>query len=69
MGEGAGLIPAKIGQASEGLDSVPLIARAVTGAGLEAPGLEGLAALIEGRIDPAEWVAGLRRAERSRRAA
>ncbi len=62
-------IPAKIGQASEGLDSVPLIARAVTGAGLEAPGLEGLAALIEGRIDPAEWVAGLRRAERSRRAA
>jgi 1-acyl-sn-glycerol-3-phosphate acyltransferase len=62
-------IPAKIGQASEGLDSVPLIARAVTAAGHEAPGLEGLAALIEGRIDPSEWVAGLRRSERSRRAA
>ena len=27
------------------------------------------AALISGRIDPGEWVAGLRRAERTRRAA
>src|SRR6478672_7750471 len=57
-------IPAKIGQASEGLDSVPLIAEAVGRAGFDAPGLEGLAALIAGRIDPGEWVAGLRRAER-----
>jgi len=62
-------IPAKIGQASEGLDSVPLIAEATRRDGIEAPGLEGLAALVEGRIDPAEWVAGLRRAERARRAA
>ncbi len=70
---GAGMpadqIPAKIGQASEGLDSVPLIAEAVTRAGVEAPGLAGLAALVEGRIDPSEWVAGLRRAERARWAA
>jgi len=62
-------IPGKIGQASEGLDSVPLIAEAVRRAGFDAPGLEGLAALIAGRIDPGEWVAGLRRAERARRAA
>jgi glycerol-3-phosphate dehydrogenase (NAD(P)+) len=62
-------IPGKIGQASEGLDSVPLIAEAVSRAGFDAPGLEGLAALIAGRIDPSEWVAGLRRAERARRAA
>jgi glycerol-3-phosphate dehydrogenase (NAD(P)+) len=62
-------IPAKIGQASEGLDSVPLIAEAVGRAGFDAPGLEGLAALIAGRIDPGEWVAGLRRAERARWAA
>ena len=62
-------IPGKIGQASEGLDSVPLIAEAVARAGFEAPGLEGLASLIAGRIDPSEWVAGLRRAERARRAA
>jgi len=70
---GAGMpadqIPGKIGQASEGLDSVPLIAQSVARAGVEAPGLEGLAALVEGRIDPSEWVAGLRRAERARRAA
>jgi 1-acyl-sn-glycerol-3-phosphate acyltransferase len=70
---GAGMpadqIPGKIGQASEGLDSVPLIAAAVTRAGVEAPGLAGLAALVEGRIDPSEWVAGLRRAERARWAA
>ena len=46
---------------------MPLIARTVSGAGIEAPGLEGLAALIEGEIDAGEWVAGLRRAERARR--
>ena len=70
---GAGIpadqIPAKIGQASEGLDAVPLISESVARAGIAAPGLEGLAALIEGSIDPGEWVAGLRRAERARRAA
>jgi glycerol-3-phosphate dehydrogenase len=68
-GTPAELIPGIIGQASEGLDSVPLIAATVIGAGIAAPGLEGLVALIEGRIDAAEWIAGLRRAERSRRAA
>jgi 1-acyl-sn-glycerol-3-phosphate acyltransferase len=62
-------IPGRIGQASEGLDSVPLIAEAVLAAGIDAPGLEGLASLVAGRIDPTEWVAGLRRAERTRRAA
>src|SRR5436190_23581832 len=70
---GAGMpadqIPGKIGQASEGLDSVPLIAESVARAGIHAPGGDGLGALIEGRIDPDEWVAGLRRAERARRAA
>ncbi len=62
-------IPAIVGQASEGLDSVPLIAAAVAAAGIEAPGLGGLAALIEGRIDAATWISGLRRVERARRAA
>ncbi len=70
---GAGMpadqIRAEIGQASEGLDSVPLIAETIAAAGVEAEGLLGLAALIEGRIGTDEWVAGLRRAERSRRAA
>ncbi len=62
-------IPGRIGQASEGLESVPLIAETVAAAGVEAPSLEGLAALIEGEIDAGEWVAGLRRAERERKAA
>jgi 1-acyl-sn-glycerol-3-phosphate acyltransferase len=62
-------IQARIGQASEGLESVPLIAESVAAAGIEAPSLEGLAALIEGEIDAGEWIAGLRRAERARRAA
>ena len=62
-------IPGRIGQASEGLDSVPLIAETVAAAGIEAPSLEGLAALIEGEIDAGEWIAGLRRAERARKAA
>jgi glycerol-3-phosphate dehydrogenase (NAD(P)+) len=62
-------IPSIIGQASEALDSVPLIAQAITAAGIQADGLRGLASLIEGEIGAEAWVAGLRRAERSRQAA
>lgn len=62
-------IPGRVGQASEGLDSVPLIAETVGAAGIDSPSLAGLASLIEGEIDAGEWVAGLRRAERTRRAA
>ena len=62
-------IPSRIGQASEALDSVPMLAAAVAAAGVDAPDLEGLAALVSGEIDAGEWVAGLRRAERARRAA
>jgi 1-acyl-sn-glycerol-3-phosphate acyltransferase len=71
LGKGvpADQIPGRIGQASEGLDSVPLIAETVTRAGIVAPRLEGLSQLIAGEIEAAEWVAGLRRAERTRRAA
>ncbi len=71
LGEGvpAEQIPARIGQASEALDSVPLLAEAVRGALQSAPGLDGLAALVAGEIDAGEWVAGLRRAERARQAA
>jgi glycerol-3-phosphate dehydrogenase (NAD(P)+) len=71
LGKGvpADQIPGRIGQASEGLDSVPLIAETVVRAGIAAPRLEGLAALIAGEIAATEWIAGLRRAERARRAA
>jgi glycerol-3-phosphate dehydrogenase (NAD(P)+) len=68
-GVAADQIPARIGQASEGLDSVPLIAETVIRAAIHAPRLEGLARLIAGEIEATEWVAGLRRAERARRAA
>jgi glycerol-3-phosphate dehydrogenase len=65
----AAQIPERIGQASEGLDSAPLCAETITGAGFDAPALEGLAALIDGRIEAGAWVSMLRRAESSRRAA
>ena len=64
----AAQIPAELGQASEALDSVPILAATVSEAGVDAVGLEGLAALIEGEIDTTEWVNGLRRAESSRAA-
>jgi glycerol-3-phosphate dehydrogenase (NAD(P)+) len=65
----AAQIPERIGQASEGLDSVPLIAAAVEAAGVDCDGLAGLAELIEGDMTAVEWVARLRRAERARSAA
>jgi 1-acyl-sn-glycerol-3-phosphate acyltransferase len=65
----AAQIPERLGQASEGLDSVPLIAAAVEGAGVEAGGLNGLAALIAGEVTAVEWIEGLRRVERARTAA
>jgi glycerol-3-phosphate dehydrogenase (NAD(P)+) len=58
-----------IGQASEGLDTTPLLAEAVAASGVSAEALKGLAALIRGEIGPEEWIDGLRRVERSRRAA
>jgi 6,7-dimethyl-8-ribityllumazine synthase len=58
-----------IGQASEGLDAVPLLAAATSAAGGDAEALSGLAALIRGEIDADAWVAGLRRVERAREAA
>jgi 1-acyl-sn-glycerol-3-phosphate acyltransferase len=62
-------IPGQIGQASEGLDAVPLLAAAASAAGGSAEALTGLAALIRGEIDAEAWVAGLRQAERSKKAA
>jgi glycerol-3-phosphate dehydrogenase len=62
-------IPTLIGQASEGLDAVPLLADAISASGSPAEALSGLAALIRGEIDTEAWVARLRRVERTRRAA
>jgi 1-acyl-sn-glycerol-3-phosphate acyltransferase len=68
-GTPAGEIPALIGQASEGLDAVPLLATAMEGSGSPAEALGGLAALIRGEIDTEAWVDSLRLVERSRREA
>lgn len=62
-------IPGLIGQASEGLDAVPLLAEATSAAGGRAEALTGLASLISGEIDADAWVAQLRRVERAREAA
>ena len=62
-------IPALIGQASEGLDAVPLLAAAIVASGSQAEALKGLAALIGGEIDAESWVARLRLGERAREAA
>ena len=62
-------IPHLIGQASEGLDAVPLLAAAISASGSPATALEGLAALIRGEIDTEAWIARLRRVERSRKEA
>jgi 1-acyl-sn-glycerol-3-phosphate acyltransferase len=71
LGKGtpAAEIPAIVGQASEGLDAVPLLAQAISGSGSPAEALEGLAALIRGEIDAEAWVASLRVGERSKKVA
>lgn len=68
-GTPAAEIPALIGQASEGLDAVPLLAEATVAAGGPATALSGLAALIRGEIDAETWVAGLRMGEQARKEA
>jgi glycerol-3-phosphate dehydrogenase (NAD(P)+) len=71
LGEGtpAAEIPGIIGQASEGLDTTPLLAETVAASGVSAEALEGLAQLIRGEVDADTWMAGLRRVERTRRVA
>jgi glycerol-3-phosphate dehydrogenase (NAD(P)+) len=49
-------IPARIGQAVEALESVPLLARALERAGVEAPVTDALCRLIEGDLPLDDWV-------------
>ena len=53
-------IPAHIGQAVESLESVPLLARALERAGVEAPVTRGLSHLIAGDVPMDEWVSLVR---------
>lgn len=68
-GRSAEEIRAELGQASEALDSVPQIAETIAAAGLRCEAMSGLAALVQGEIGVEEWLAGLRRSERSKQAA
>ena len=62
LGEGVSAedIPARIGQAVESLDLVPLLARALRGADVEAPVTNGLSRLIAGELPLDDWVALVR---------
>jgi glycerol-3-phosphate dehydrogenase (NAD(P)+) len=53
-------IPARIGQAVESLDLVPLLAVALGSAGVEAPVTRALCRLIEGELPLDDWVALVR---------
>ena len=53
-------IPDRIGQAVESFETVPLLARALEDAGVEAPVLSGLARLIGGDLPLDDWVALVR---------
>ncbi|MDX6676138.1 MAG: glycerol-3-phosphate dehydrogenase [Solirubrobacteraceae bacterium] len=53
-------IPDRVGQAVESLESVPLLARALNHAGLDAPVTDGLSKLISGEMPLDDWVALVR---------
>jgi len=59
-GVSAAEIPGRIGQAVEALETVPLLARSIERAGLEAPVVSALAHLIDGSLPLADWVALVR---------
>jgi 1-acyl-sn-glycerol-3-phosphate acyltransferase len=56
-----------LGQAAEAVDSVPLLATVAKQEHLEAPALDGLAALVEGRIEPERWTAAVTEPSRPKR--
>jgi glycerol-3-phosphate dehydrogenase (NAD(P)+) len=53
-------IPARLGQAVEALETVPLLARALDRAGVDAPVTSALARLIEGTLPLDDWVSLVR---------
>lgn len=53
-------IPDRVGQAVEALETVPLLANALTDAGVDAPVTNALADLIRGELPLEEWVAVVR---------
>jgi glycerol-3-phosphate dehydrogenase (NAD(P)+) len=60
QGVPAAEIPGRLGQAVESLETVPLLARAIESAGIQAPIVSALARLIDGSLPLEEWVALVR---------
>jgi glycerol-3-phosphate dehydrogenase (NAD(P)+) len=60
QGVPAAQIPDRVGQAVEALETVPVLARAIERAGVEAPVTSALARLIEGTLPVDDWVALVR---------
>jgi 1-acyl-sn-glycerol-3-phosphate acyltransferase len=52
-------IGAALGQTAEAVAAVPLLAARLKEAGVDAPVLNGLAGIIEGRVEPGRWTASL----------
>jgi glycerol-3-phosphate dehydrogenase len=48
-----------LGQAAEAVDAIPLLAGALREEGVRAPTMDGLEALIDGRIGPERWSEGI----------
>jgi hypothetical protein len=67
QGVPAAEIAPALGHAAEAVDSVPMLASAARGDGLATPALDGLAALVEGKIDPEQWTATVTAPARARR--
>jgi glycerol-3-phosphate dehydrogenase (NAD(P)+) len=60
QGVPAEMIPGRVGQAVEALETVPLLAKALGESGIEAPVTNALAKLIEGELPLEDWVAVVR---------
>jgi glycerol-3-phosphate dehydrogenase len=59
QGMSSGEIGHALGQAVEAVQSVALLANAAREARLDTPALDGLTALLEGRIEPERWTAAV----------
>jgi glycerol-3-phosphate dehydrogenase (NAD(P)+) len=59
-GVSASEIPQRVGQAVEALETMPMLARAIERAGLQAPVVDALSRLIEGTLPLEQWVAMVR---------
>jgi glycerol-3-phosphate dehydrogenase (NAD(P)+) len=72
-GTAPGDIEDALGQAAESLDALPLLARALRDGGIDAPAVNGLADVVEGRVEASAWAstvtAPARRGKRFVRAA